>query len=228
MIFPRVPYGAVVSALLGLIFVNSCFAFGPEKQDSRIQQAGECVQINERLERLRCFDKVFGTPVAKETDVREKIMPATWQRAMASAEQADPEFAMHLKYEGAEDATEGNAWLTLTAVNQHTRFAENARPVLMMSCVDRLSRVELLLPQELDDARVKISLLGGGSQYWRSDDSGYVLTSARGIPAIELMKRMAGEQHSVLRSNSRFIDGLTFNTASLAGALTALRQRCRW
>lgn len=229
MIYARLSLTHILILFTGIVAAHSCLANAQDlSADALVKQAGECAQITERLERLRCFDQIFATPVTQETGTVTQIMPATWQRAMSSAEKADAEFAMHLSYEGDEDATEGNAWLTLTATNQQTRFADNAHPVLMMSCIDRLSRIELLLPQELNDARVKISLPGSSAQYWRSDDSGYVLTSARGLPAIDMMKKMAGEPRSVLRSNSQFIDGLTFNTASLPSALTALRQRCRW
>jgi type VI secretion system protein VasI len=196
--------------------------------DLLVRQANQCRDVNERLERLRCFDRVFSTPVEDEKVVLKKHMPASWERAMTSATKADANTLMSLSFEGTKDSMDGDAWLTLTANNGRTRFPDSAKPVLMMSCIDRLSRIELVLPDEIPDARVKISLVGGSAQYWRSDDTGYLLASSRGMPAIAMMKKMSSERRSVLRSNSKFIDGLTFNTESLPSAIKVLRQRCRW
>jgi type VI secretion system protein VasI len=201
----------------------------PEPAAALLNQAQQCTKVGERLERLRCFDQLFNTPTQGQAIVIKKQMPATWSRAMDAASKADAQTQMSLNYQGDADAIDGDAWLTLTALNSSTSFSDNAKPIMMLSCIDRLSRIELILPQEIPDARVKISLVGSGTtQYWRSDDSGYLLLSGRGIPAIDMMKHMSSDHRSTLRSNSKFIDGLTFNTESLPSVIKALRQRCRW
>jgi type VI secretion system protein VasI len=223
----------LLSSLCGglslLMLVSSVTAQDQEPPTPLLNQAQQCTTVSERLERLRCFDHVFNTPTHRQAVHIETTMSATWLRATQAASQADAQTHMSLNYVGEADAIEGDAWLTLTAINNPTPFANNAKPIMMLSCIDRLSRIELILPQEIPDARVKVSLVGNGTtQYWRSDDTGYLLLSGRGIPAIDMMKHMATERRSTLRSNSKLIDGLTFNTESLPSVMKTLRQRCRW
>jgi type VI secretion system protein VasI len=42
------------------------------------------------------------------------------------------------------------------------------------------------------------------------------------------MRIMANKDNTVLRSNSKVIDGLTFDTSGLSDALKPLRTRCDW
>ncbi|MEI8630931.1 type VI secretion system-associated protein TagO [Vibrio sp. PP-XX7] len=97
----------------------------------------------------------------------------------------------------------------------------------MMSCIDRISRIDLALPQAIPDPRVKLSVKNA-TQYWRSDDTGLLLSSGRGIPAIHLMEKIASQKQTVLHSNSTVVDGLVFDTHQLEKALTPLKQRCGW
>lgn len=207
------------AALMG----HSSFASADSAQQT-LSAASQCVQINARLERLACFDRIFETPVEVAMPTKQSSLPASWQRAMQAAQRDDHNWS--LTTEG--DGKGSNAWVTLTALNQKTRFEANAKPVLMMSCIDNLSRVELALPSSVNDARIEISASGLAPQYMRSDDSGMLMSSARGMPAINLMKAIAGQPRLMLRSNAPFADGLQFDTGKLTSVLSALRERCGW
>lgn len=189
-----------------------------------LEAASQCVQIDARLERLACFDRVFETPVQVAMPTVQSHLPPSWQRAMQAVQNSNENWTLTTEGEGKGS----NAWVTLTAINQKTRFADNAKPVLMLSCIDNLSRVELALPSGVSDARIEISAAGVDSQYMRSDDSGTLMSSARGMPAISMMKSMAGQSRLLLRSNAPFADGLQFDTEPLKHALGALRERCGW
>lgn len=208
------------SALL-LMFSASAWA---QASNELVTQAEQCRVISGRLERLACFDRVFQTPVDEVVIAPKQNVPPSWQRAMQAV--AGSEAAMVLVTEG--EGKGSNAWIALRALNRTTPFEHNAKPVLMVSCIDNLSRVELALPSSVEDARIQISVANAQPEYLRSDDNGVLMSSARGIPAIEMMKSMAREPRLVLRSNSPFADGLQFDASELNDALSALRERCGW
>lgn len=215
-----------LASALGWIFLavstmNVSYAMDTAEQ---LNQASECRNITPRLERLACFDHIFQTPLAAPSEHEKEQYPPSWNRAMRPENFVDKNWIVVTEGEGKGS----NAWIALTALNSKTKFGQNAKPVLMMSCIDNLSRVELALPNSVEDARVQISIRNRQPQLWRSDNTGVLMSSARGIPAIEMMKAMANEPHLVLRSNAAFVDGLMFETRDLHNALAALRERCGW
>lgn len=192
-----------------------------------LDQAQQCTAIASRLDRLSCFDQVFQTPSSVlVSSVPEHAAPRSWHRAFDSLNQYQEGANSHLTTEG--DETKGNAWITLVALNGNTGFAENAKPVLIMSCIDNLSRVELAFPDAVVDPRIKVAVAHTPAQSWRSDDLGLLFSSGRGMPAIDMMKAMARANRLMLRSNSALVDGLQFDTSQLSQSLTALKQRCGW
>ncbi|SJN58205.1 hypothetical protein VR7878_02714 [Vibrio ruber DSM 16370] len=219
-----------LATLILLPAVAAIAATGPQmpkpevlsKPEQLVEQANQCRSVSERLERLRCFDRVFETPLHL-TPLKEQKVGASesWLHAMDSLAELGEGKMMHLTEQGDD------AWLILLASNPASQFADDKKPVLMMSCIHRISRVELALPSEIPDARAKVTIQRE-TQYWRSDDAGLLLSSGRGMPAISLMRIMAGQDKTVLRSNSKTVDGLTFDTTGLSEALKPLRTRCDW
>lgn len=193
--------------------------------DEQVANAGLCRLITVRLERLDCFDGIFETPVKQNIDEASANYPESWHRAMNAVEEGGFA-AIHLITEG--DGRGSNAWVALNALNFQTHFANDSKPVLLMSCINNLSRVELALPGPIDDARIQISVAHMSLQHWRSDNTGVMFSSARGLPAIEMMRVMAAGPRLILRSNARFADGLQFDTRMLSESLLALRERCGW
>lgn len=197
-----------------------------EHTSQRLDKAKQCTTIPARLERLSCFDQLFITPVIGMESINDnERKPLQWHKAINVFSNGEVR-PLVLKQEG--NGEDGDAWVSLIAQNTNTAFKNNRKPILIMSCINELSRVELALPSELDDARIKVSVTRGPIQYWRSDDLGVLFSSARGMPAIEMMKAMAEDKRLTLRSNSPMIDGLYFDTSLLSGALLALRSRCSW
>ncbi|NIY93391.1 type VI secretion system-associated protein VasI [Vibrio diazotrophicus] len=186
---------------------------------SQLDRAQQCTLILERLERLSCFDQVMGTPTLLPSSTMNDDKPQAWYTAFSTALKAQP---INVIEQG--DKENGDAWLTLSVPQTH----EQLSPVLMMSCINNISRIELALPVPLEDARIKVSVAYGPKQYWRSDDVGVLFSSARGLPAISMMKAMTKNSRLILRSNSPQIDGLQFDAGQLSKALVPLRQRCGW
>jgi len=220
--FILVPYWVCGAVLMMSHAVTAQPVFDVE----HLQQAQSCTVISDRLARLSCFDHVFKTPLHNVISVTSNVEPFSWRQAMDSFNATQSGEKTHLNLQRKGDRS--NAWLTIGAKNGRRKFPQGRIPVLKMSCIDKISRIEIAMPKEIKEARVRLSLVAGDSRYWRTDDSGLLLTTGRGIPAINQMKRMMREQSVTLRSNDKSIDGLVFETDTLNEALKPLRKRCDW
>ncbi|MCW8333863.1 type VI secretion system-associated protein VasI [Vibrio paucivorans] len=210
---------------IGLLVFSSSLAYATDIE--LLAEAKQCTAIDERLERLACFDELFDTPVPMAESSSFSGVPVSWTRAMNS--EALRTKNTHTAQVNTKGEGKGsNAWLTLPAINQPKSGSELEYPTLQMSCIDNISRVEVILPNELEDGRVTISVVGSAVQHWRSDETGLVFSSGRGLPAIEMMRAMARLDKLVLRSNSAELDGLEFESQQLNQSLSALKQRCGW
>ncbi len=202
-----------------LVFVS--LSSDAEVSQQQIEQAQQCTTIVGRLDRLNCFDNAFGVKLS-EAVTHKDTHPLAWTRAMDAVGSSTSNITPVVDGEGDDS----NAWIALKADTDHSDGRD--KPVLLMSCIDNLSRIELALPTSIEDARVRVAIANHPQQMWRSDDSGVLLSSARGIPAIDLMKSMSRQPFVVIRSNSAAIDGLLFHTDALGEHLPILRERCGW
>ncbi|WED24547.1 type VI secretion system-associated protein TagO [Vibrio sp. JC009] len=203
-----------------LLFVTF---FSPVNAQDLIRQGNDCSQISSRLERLHCFDSLFGFQTEPEEPVLPAKYPDSWHRARQIFS-ANTEDSWTLFSSPAND----DAWLVLRPLNKKTSFKSKQKPLLIMSCINHLSRIELALPHRVDHVRAKISLAGSQHQLWRSDDQGVLFSSAQGIPAINMMKQMLRTPKATIRSNAEFADGLHFDTTDLSNKIRLLRERCQW
>ncbi|MEZ9177991.1 type VI secretion system-associated protein [Vibrio kanaloae] len=196
------------------LFCTSVFA--NDSTPSQLALAQQCTTVIKRLERLRCFDQAMETPVQQATHPMKLDKPQAWRTAFTSALKAQPI--------NVNERHNGDVWLTLSIPQTNA----SPSPVLMMSCINKISRIELALPIALEAARLEMSVTSGPKQYWRSDDIGVLFSSARGLPAISMMKAMLKSPRLTLRSNSSLVDGLQFDSTDLDSALIPLRQQCGW
>ncbi|EEY36387.1 type VI secretion system-associated protein VasI [Vibrio mimicus] len=211
----------LASLILGLIAFSAVAQ--TDTAESVFEQAQQCREVSARLERLACFDRVFATPLEAVTVEPSSPYPAEWKRAMVALEQTSSESGWALVTDGEGQGS--SAWIALPAQNRPS--SEQTPPVLLLSCINNLSRIELALPKEVADARIQVSIRQE-TQFWRSDDHGVLFSSARGMPAIEMMKLAGSEPRLQLRSNAAFANGLQFDTRGLNEALDVLRERCGW
>lgn len=205
--------------LFGLLMTAaSCYAAPQQLSDAKA-----CVQIKSKLERLYCFDQAFMTPIAvDDTQGRQKARVAEWVRAEASEANRQDETHFLL---GQQEDNPNNVWLTATAIG-----ALPPRPVLMLSCIDEISRVELVVSEEIAEGSIYVAVNKPSSQgeLWVSDNSGLVFRSGRGIPAIHLMKKMLLAQEFTLSSDNANFNDLQFDATGLKQAIKPLQKACRW
>lgn len=212
-------------------------------------QGNVCTKIEGRLERLKCFDQIFNTPIEYAQENVETVVTqrksAVWKRAIAGESTRKNKQGFNLTYADADNENT-NMWLTVTSKGAYhsdpsslellstplsKKIAHTKRlPILMLSCLDNISRVEIVLPNGIKSARMRITIPGDPvlTQTWNSDDAGFVVRSGRGIPAIEIMKTMLSSVQLVIRSDSAELDGLYFDTTDLSQSIKPLRKACRW
>lgn len=191
-------------------------------EPQRFNDAQVCVKITSKLERLYCFDQVFATPLmAQKTGLQASTHAVEWLRATKNEEQRQAGSSFFLGREENSD----NVWLTASAIG-----AVPPRPILMLSCIDGISRVELVLSHyfETGSMLVAVNRAASKGQRWQSDNSGYIFRTGRGLPAIKVMKTMLADKSLVLHSDTEEIDGLLFDTTELKQAIMPLRKVCRW
>ncbi|WP_420745082.1 type VI secretion system-associated protein VasI [Photobacterium damselae] len=214
--------------IVGLLSHVSISAVASVNSDEVMVQAQHCRSIEANLPRLECFDRVFSTPIKTVPLTKNSVvMPQSWQWATDSEKNRTTAVGFYANK--GDSVTEGERyWLTAPAINKH--FAKGKAPVLMLSCIENISRVELVFPEPIQESRVSVSIPGIPvvTQNWISDDTGYLLRSGRGIPAIEAMKSMLTAPQLILRSNAKDVDGLAFDTTDLRSVIEPMRKACRW
>ncbi len=203
------------AAIWGMSLAAAFFSWSSVAHTLTEQQVAtlyQCRSESARLARLACFDEVMQTPIASSASLQTASYPRIWHQVW-----------QHINHEQSSlvwqvDASD-NAWIALTSQQTPTQAA------LLLSCIDNLSRVEVLSLEPQKALTLTLEVDVHHQAGLRSDDVGVVYSSARGVPAIELMKAI-GEQPTV----SLMVDSqtMTFDTQSVKAHFAQLQQRCGW
>lgn len=202
--------------LLVVFWQVSTQAFANNNDNELLDKASRCTEEVMNFARLTCFDKVFSTP-AHIPVVSDK--PDAWLRAKASEMARVGNNDPMLTLDGDDK------WITIPALN---KGSEDLFPALIFSCISGISRLEMALPDELEDGRVNVAFGDSSAQLWRSDDTGFLIASGRGFIAINQIKSILSSSNLVVRSNNPSIDGLQFDTGKLNDTIKPLRKQCGW
>lgn len=184
----------------------------------------DCRNIISNIERLACFDRAAGTP-------RHTI-----NQQWSAPEQDAPTVRRVLALEAgrtAEDLTfrlgSGNDDLLITAP---AIASGPASSYLAISCVQNITRLQLITAQPIDAGRVWVRLQGDRSQTastpWQVTENGQVLDAGRGLPGIEQVKQLIGAQRIHVQSDHPLVDGLVFDAQGLDPLIGEARKTCRW
>ncbi|RBW49416.1 type VI secretion system-associated protein TagO [Marinobacter sp. F3R11] len=213
-----------VARYLGIL---SLAALCGAAQAGLLEDARRCTGEPQRLERLACFDEVFGTPLAEGASgtgsgagLHDKALTGRWRAAYAQAETE----AAGVSYRNTGKTA--GLLVTVPALG-----VQPPRPLLALQCHNNITELTLMLPEPLDEERVSLRL--GVSETpdrsaWRVRDNGYVLSIGRGLPAIRAVKGIGSETDIRVYSENSRIDGLLFDLTGFAGAIRPLREACGW
>ncbi len=105
-------------------------------------------------------------------------------------------------------------------------------PYLVISCVQNISRLQLVTARPIDAGRVTVRLQGKRGAtvptLWQVTENGQVLDAGRGLPGIEQIKQLIGAHRIQVESDNPTVDGLIFDAQGLDPLIDEARKTCRW
>ncbi|MDF0729260.1 type VI secretion system-associated protein VasI [Pseudomonas entomophila] len=193
--------------------------------------ARDCPQVVSNLERLACFDQAAGTPVhvpRQAWSAPEQEAPSLLSVMVNEARRAPDDLTFTLSEQGNSDA-QGQKRLVISAP---AIAATEPRPFLAISCIENISRLQLLIGEPIDVGRVTVQLRtelqSTAALPWQVMENGQVLDAGRGLPAIEKIKALIGAHRIHVVSDDPVVDGLTFDAQGLDPLIEQARAACRW
>lgn len=227
-------------ALVSMALKSTAMAAVPLDADKALRdaafvtKANLCTKERIRLERLACFDALFSTQIkVTQFENRHLLKPIEWRRAK-EAELTRKNETHFLVTQLDEKEVKAGLWLTLPAQLSRQDASlqkENTLPILSLSCLDNISRVELIFDKALALSKAKVTLVGAQKTLatsWQMDEQGLVLRIGRGLASIEVMQFLAKRERVLFRSNNAALNGLEFNTKGLDEQINLLRLACHW
>ena len=196
--------------------------------------ARDCPQIVSNVERLACFDEAAGTPArmtrqepGRAWSAPEYDIPSVFSVMASEATRAPDDLTFHLSVRDEGARAQQRLLITAPAI-----ASVEPRPYLAISCVQSISRLQLVTGQPIDANWVKVQLQGArgstSATPWQVMENGQLLDAGRGLPAIEQIKKLIGAHRIQVISDHPVVDGLTFDAQGLDLLIDHARQSCRW
>lgn len=105
------------------------------------------------------------------------------------------------------------------------------RPVLMFSCVDNITRMQVALTASRQESDIPVTLNTENGQFrsrWFVRENGFLLEASRGLAGIDEIKQLFSAKTLTLVAGSGNAGKLTFNIDGLAQTIAPLREACHW
>ncbi|WP_284354600.1 type VI secretion system-associated protein VasI [Pseudomonas putida] len=182
------------------------------------------------VERLACFDQAAGTPAymtERQWSAPEQQAPSVLRVMANEAERAPDDLTFHISGRAWDGAGAPELVISAPAI-----ASGNERTYLAISCIQAISRLQLIAKRPIDASWVKVRLSGQGwstrETPWQVMENGRVLDAGRGLPAIEQIRKLIGAHRIDVVSEHSELDGLTFDAQGLAPLISQARSTCRW
>ncbi|EAM8937386.1 type VI secretion system-associated protein TagO [Salmonella enterica] len=180
------------------------------------------------LERLDCYDHILA-PEQPEgfagALAKARYEGEAWKRAFEQEKQRpDNSTALMITQTPGERPT---VIITTPAIGNVP-----PRPVLMFSCVDNITRMQVALIHAMTPNDIDITLTtdtGRFQSHWFIRENGTLLESSRGLSGIDEIKQLFGAKTLTIDTGTGSAAGkLTFNIDGLAKTIAPLRDACHW
>lgn len=179
------------------------------------------------LERLDCYDRIL-TPQTSGFEgalVKARYEGAAWKRAFEQEKQrTDNSTTLLITRTEGEHPT---VIITTPALGNLP-----PRPVLMFSCVDNITRMQVALIHSLKENDRPVTLNTDTGQlrtHWFIRENGMLLEASRGLSGIDEIKWLFGAKTLTVDTGTNSATGkLTFNISGLAQTMSPLREACHW
>lgn len=202
----------------------------------------DCTTIVSALERLACFDAAAGTPPTLPTT-------AAGAAALPAIEPASPvrvpDIVSLVRRNESRRKSEQTGMLLLrvadvlpgrfsVVISAPALGGVEPRPLLAISCLQNISRLQLLTGQPLPVNRLNIRILLDGrpispGRPWQVLEDGTVTDAGRGLVAIEQLRHLTRPARQLqLESDHAPFDGLSFDVTALHELMSQQREACHW
>ncbi|EEJ6432085.1 type VI secretion system-associated protein TagO [Salmonella enterica subsp. enterica serovar Havana] len=211
--------------LLPLLLITSPVFAGDGQVTLEAMSA--CRKEPAALERLDCYDRIL----APQADsgfagalVKARYDGEARKRAFEQeAQRADNSTALLLTRTEGEHPT---VVITTPAIGSLP-----PRPVLMFSCVDNITRMQVALSASRQEHDIPVTLKtesGAFRSRWFVRENGFLLEASRGLSGIDEIKQLFGARTLTLETGNGGAGQLIFNIDGLAQTLAPLRKACHW
>ncbi|EFE05976.1 type VI secretion system-associated protein VasI [Citrobacter youngae] len=178
------------------------------------------------LERLDCYDRLLA-PLSPAgfggALVKASFVGTAWTRAMEQEKHRQGNTTDLLTTQTPGDRP--TVVITTPAIGHLP-----PRPVLMFSCVDNITRMQIALTTPREDNDIPVTLKTDNGQFhsrWFVRENGTLLESSRGLSGIDEIKPLFGANTLTIETGSGSTS-LTFNISGLSQAIAPLREACHW
>lgn len=195
---------------------------------SNIQAMQRCRQEPAPLERLGCYDSILAPEPQGFSDaalVKAVFQGEAWTRAT--------EQEKHRQGNNTEllvTQTPGDHPIVVITTPAIGNIPP--RSVLMFSCEDNITRMQVALMHPLNAHDIAVILNADNKTFrshWFVRENGMLLESSRGLSGIDEIKQLFGAKNLTIDTGT---DGaakkLTFNISGLEKVISPLRETCHW
>lgn len=239
------PFGALLLVAAALV--------GGDAATDAVAAGRSCRTIVSAIERLACFDAEAGTPPvpAAEMATPSTVAPTAAAPAAVVSTATPPAMVRVPDIVGLVQRNESrrkadHAGVLLlrvgdaipgqdkVVISAPALTGSEPRPLLAISCLQNISRLQLITPEPLDVSRVSIRVLLDGRPIsdrrpWQVVEDGTVTDAGRGLVAIEQLRHLTrASQQMQLESDHAAFHGLSFDTAALHELMAQQREACHW
>lgn len=210
-----------------LLLASPVYASEVPNAQSTLSAMSACRHEPAALERLDCYDRIL-TPQTSGFEgalVKARYEGEAWIRAFEQ-EKLRTDNSTVLMMTRTEDERPA-VIITAPALGNVP-----PRPVLMFSCVDNITRMQVALTHSLRENDLPVTLSTDTGQlrsHWFIRENGMLLEASRGLSGIDEIKWLFGARTLTVDTGTESVAGkLTFNISGLAQTITPLREACHW
>lgn len=235
----RWPVFTPMTLMLG-VALSAC----SDGSSADLQASSACTVVRDPADRLACFDRAMATldavagaamnphptsakPVETTAVPAEPLPPIVGLIEQLESDRKAGEHGARARDYGAE-GTEGHRRYVISAPAQGA-----AQAWLAISCIETISRLQLVLAAPVADAQARIALSLDGrpvtsEQRWQVLGQGRVIDAGRGLVAIDTLRRIGDGEQLRVSSDLPVLDGLSFDATRLHARIAEQRKACRW
>lgn len=209
---------------MGLLLLVPTSWANESMQTNLLQAVQQCREIPSVFERLTCYDQIE-TGEKSTALSTPRVKGEAWNRAQEQEKMREPQNLQFILSQ--TEPPNPRVILTTPALGY-----PNSRPILMLSCIDNITRLQIALPQSIGkQPNISVRLNTERHQFssqWFVREEGFLLEASRGLEGIkEIQQLFHATRLKIQLENNEFND-LVFNIERLEEEIKPLRVACHW